>query len=90
VATGDGITVVDASDPFNLSIAGSIEAGEVTSVSVKNGLLAAALPGATVTDNGQVLFYDSSQPGLPGVGGGGRPAGHAHLRFQRRVSAGGQ
>jgi predicted extracellular nuclease/2',3'-cyclic-nucleotide 2'-phosphodiesterase (5'-nucleotidase family) len=66
VATGDGITVVDASNPFDLSIVDSIEAGEVTSVSVKNGLLAAALPAANATDNGAVLFYDPSTLALLG------------------------
>ena len=74
VATGAGITVVDAADPSALKGIATLDPlsltdgagnplfdnGAVTSVSVKNGLLAAALPDATVTDDGDVLFYDAT------------------------------
>ncbi len=66
ISSGDGIQVVDASDPSSLSeielidptVDGATDAA-VTSVSVKNGILAAAVPGDNEQAPGAVFFYDT-------------------------------
>ncbi|MFN3260140.1 MAG: choice-of-anchor I family protein, partial [Pikeienuella sp.] len=66
VTSGGGLIVVDASDLSNLTVETTLAAtdfgfatDDVTSVSVRNGIVAVALPAAVVTDNGQVLFFSA-------------------------------
>ncbi|WP_299963116.1 ExeM/NucH family extracellular endonuclease [uncultured Roseobacter sp.] len=66
VTSGDGITVLNAENPASLAIQilltpVSNGAGDnaVTSVSVANGILAAAVPGADPLQPGQVFLYDT-------------------------------
>ena len=67
VTSGGGLIVVDASDLTNLTVETTLAAtdfgfatDDVTSVSVRNGVVAVSLPAAVVTDNGQVLFFDAA------------------------------
>ncbi|MEE2951533.1 MAG: choice-of-anchor I family protein [Pseudomonadota bacterium] len=67
VTSGDGLQVLDLSNPAAPSVLGSIDpvdAGAtdsaVTSVTIKNGLVAAAVPGADEQSNGSVQFYDAA------------------------------
>lgn len=67
VTSSAGVTVVDASDPSNLVIGSVLDPvaigasdSAVTSVSVSNGILAAAVPGADELLPGKVFFYDTA------------------------------
>ncbi|MFS4436708.1 ExeM/NucH family extracellular endonuclease [Paracoccaceae bacterium GXU_MW_L88] len=67
VTASTGVSVVDASDPANLSFvtlidpaANGADSSAVTSVSVANGVLAAAVPAADASQPGAVYFYDSA------------------------------
>ncbi|MDF1727093.1 MAG: ExeM/NucH family extracellular endonuclease [Sulfitobacter sp.] len=64
VTSGDGIQIIDMSDPANMTVVGAItptadgfNADEVTSVTVGPDFVALALPDVTKTENGKVLFY---------------------------------
>ncbi|MEL6998773.1 MAG: choice-of-anchor I family protein, partial [Pseudomonadota bacterium] len=90
VTSGDGLQVVDASDLSNLSVIATLSAedlgfdsSDITSVSVRNGIIAVARPDPTgfiddplgtpgtegdeFTGAGQVLFYDAASLGFLGV-----------------------
>ena len=57
------LDVVDFSDPTNLATISSIDLnpyGGVTSVAVKNGIVAVASPNADETLNGSVVFFDTN------------------------------
>lgn len=57
------LDIVDFSDPTNLSTISSVDMnpyGGVTSVAVKNGIVAVASPNADETVNGTVVFFDTN------------------------------
>ncbi|UGS23510.1 choice-of-anchor I family protein [Flavobacterium channae] len=57
------LDIIDFSDPTSLSVINSINInpyGGVTSVAVKNGVVAVASPNADETLNGSVLFFDTN------------------------------
>ena len=65
VTSGDGLQIIDASSAPTLTVVSNLDPAddgfdnsEITSVSVANGVIAAALPAMTSTDPGFVLFYD--------------------------------
>jgi|GEM_PF-116254 len=66
VTSGSGLQVIDASDLGALNQIDLLDpqtfgfdASAVTSVAVKNGVVAIAVPDQTVTDDGDVLFFDA-------------------------------
>lgn len=57
------LDIIDFSDPTSLSVINSVNInpyGGVTSVAVKNGIVAVASPNADETLNGTVLFFDTN------------------------------
>lgn len=55
------LNVLDINDPANPSILAPINLGaDVTSVAVKNGIVAVALTNPTITNNGTVAFYSAA------------------------------
>jgi len=57
------LDIIDFSDPTNLSVINSVNMnsyGGVTSVAVKNGIVAVASPNADETLNGSVVFFDTN------------------------------
>jgi DNA-binding beta-propeller fold protein YncE len=65
--SGNGLLIVDFSDPANPSLITTITptsfgagSDEVTSVAVKNGIVAIAVPDNPVTDPGNVYFLDAN------------------------------
>ncbi len=80
VTSGDGLQVIDASDPAAPVLVATITptsdgfaTDDITSVTVKNGIVAVALPAATATDPGEVLFYDTAGTFLNSVTVGALP-----------------
>lgn len=57
--TGDELQIVDLSDPSKPTLVITLPVA-ATSVDFYDGLAAVAVPAATVTDPGQVLFFDSN------------------------------
>ncbi|MEM8755958.1 MAG: hypothetical protein AAGF90_23650, partial [Pseudomonadota bacterium] len=70
--SGDGLQVIDASDPTAPEVIGLIDPADqgfesgVTSVSVSNGIIAVAVPADPETDPGDVLFYRASDQSFLG------------------------
>lgn len=67
VTSAAGLQVIDASDLSNLTVLSTLDpmtlgfdASAITSVTVRNGIVAVSRPDATVTDNGDVLFFDAA------------------------------
>ncbi len=74
VTTGDGIEILDFSDPSDIQSVGSADIGEATSVAVKNGLIAAAVPNADdETAEGRIVFLDADGTVLGDVTVGNLP-----------------
>ena len=57
--TGDVLQIVDLSNPAKPTLVMTLPHA-ATSVDIYDGLVAVAVPAATVTDPGQVLFFDSN------------------------------
>ena len=57
--TGADIQILDLSNPFAPGLVTTIPVA-ATSVAVNDGLVAAAVPAATATDNGTVQFFDTN------------------------------
>lgn len=58
----NNLDIIDFTDPTEPSVIESIdmtEYGSLTSVAVKNGILAVASPNTNVTENGKVIFFDT-------------------------------
>src|SRR5688572_9035276 len=64
-STGVTIDITDMSDPENLVYIDDIDlsaiGGNVNSVAVANGLLAAAVEGSAKTDNGKIVIFDTEE-----------------------------
>ena len=64
-STGVTIDITDISDPANLELVGTINlatyGGNVNSVAVSKGLLAAAVEGNAKTDNGKIIVFDTEE-----------------------------
>ncbi|HHP7233110.1 MAG TPA: choice-of-anchor I family protein [Desulfobacterales bacterium] len=71
--TGSGLDVIDFSDPSSLVIIGNYDIGDTTSVAVKNGIIAAAVPATPETDPGKVVFLDASGATLKEITVGALP-----------------
>lgn len=58
----NNLDIIDFTDPTEPSVIESIdmtEYGSLTSVAVKNGILAVASPNTNITENGKVIFFDT-------------------------------
>jgi 2',3'-cyclic-nucleotide 2'-phosphodiesterase (5'-nucleotidase family) len=69
VTSNSGLQIIDASDPANLTLVStinftaapfSLNSTDVTSVSVKDGIVAVAVPDAVKTNPGKVVFLDAT------------------------------
>ena len=70
------LDIIDFSNPTNLSVINSVNInpyGGVTSVAVKNGIVAVASPNADETLNGSVIFFDTNGTFLKQVTVGALP-----------------
>jgi len=69
-SAGQGIDVLDLSDPFNPTLSNQIALPGVNSIAIHNGLIAAAVEDATKTNQGTVRFFDTdgNSRGFVGVG----------------------
>jgi YVTN family beta-propeller protein len=69
-SAGEGIDVLDLSDPFNPTLSHQIALPGVNSIAIHNGLIAAAVEDATKTNHGTVRFFDTdgNSRGFVGVG----------------------
>lgn len=70
------LDIIDFSNPTNLSVINSVNInpyGGVTSVAVKNGIVAVASPNADETLNGSVVFFDTNGTFLKQVTVGALP-----------------
>jgi hypothetical protein len=70
------LDIIDFSNPTNLSVISSVNInpyGGVTSVAVKNGIVAVASPNADETLNGSVVFFDTNGVFLNQVSVGALP-----------------
>lgn len=70
------LDIIDFSDPTSLSVINSVNInpyGGVTSVAVKNGIVAVASPNADETLNGSVIFFDTNGTFLKQVTVGALP-----------------
>ena len=57
--SGDGLQIIDLSDPTSPQLVTTLDIGAVTSVSTFGGLVAVAVPAANRTDPGKVLLFDA-------------------------------